>query len=124
MAKGRDDFGLLPYEDKCCDRFHVDGQTLLCQKPIGHGKWHESGDCEWKTESIKRVLSDRDGLAANPGAPAPESTGGGQKALHDIPPHICVCATCYRHFPAAIEQIAQGGASRWTIGRGRCASKV
>lgn len=46
-------YGLVPNEDKCGDRFYPDGQTLLCQKPIGHGGWHESGDYEWKTESLK-----------------------------------------------------------------------
>jgi len=48
------DYGLVPNEDKCSERFYADGQTLLCQKPIGHGKWHESGDYEWKTESVRK----------------------------------------------------------------------
>lgn len=38
---------MIPNEDKCSERFEVDGQTLLCQKTIGHSGWHESGDHEW-----------------------------------------------------------------------------
>jgi len=43
------DFGLVPNEDKCSDRYFTKGETFLCQKPIGHGGWHESGDHEWQT---------------------------------------------------------------------------
>src|ERR1700689_770893 len=49
------DYGLVPHEDKCCDRFYAEGQTLLCQKPIGHAGWHESGDYEWETQSLRKV---------------------------------------------------------------------
>src|ERR1700677_65892 len=64
------DYGLVPYEDKCCDRFYAEGQTLLCQKPIGHAGWHESGDYEWETQSLRKVPQEQI-MAIKPMAKAP-----------------------------------------------------
>jgi hypothetical protein len=47
---------MINNEDKCMNRFTAEGQTLLCQKEIGHAGWHESGDFEWEQQNSTKCV--------------------------------------------------------------------